>query len=96
MVSITIQTRGGKPSKKFPITLEVNDLDKFNIAQLKQQISSKSKLSVHRQRLTTSDKKVLDDDDKTLAQLGIKQGEILEIKDLGPQICSHTSDLSVS
>ena len=43
-------------------------------------------MNVHRQRITTGDKKVLDDDDKSLKEFGVKQGDQLEIKDLGPQI----------
>lgn len=46
---------------------------------------------MNRQRLTTTDKKVLDDDAKTLKELGVADGDTLEIKDLGPQICG--SDL---
>lgn len=30
---------------------------------------------------------MLDDDSKTLSELGVGEGETLEIKDLGPQIC---------
>ena len=44
-------------------------------------------MNIHRQRLTTADKKALDDDDKSLADFGVKDGDSLEIKDLGPQIC---------
>ena len=43
------------------------------------------------------DKKVLDDDDKSLKEFGVKQGDQLEIKDLGPQIgtpsCSRESTM---
>ena len=42
---------------------------------------------MHRQRITTADKKVLDDESKTLKELGVADGETLEIKDLGHQIC---------
>jgi hypothetical protein len=30
---------------------------------------------------------VLDDDEKSLKEFGVDDGETLEIKDLGPQIC---------
>lgn len=44
-------------------------------------------LDVNRQRITTLDKKVpLDTDEQLLADLGVKSGDQLEIKDLGPQI----------
>ena len=40
---------------------------------------------------------MLDDDDKSLKEFGVKQGDQLEIKDLGPQIgtpsCSLDSTL---
>ena len=49
-------------------------------------------LNIHRQRITTSDKKVLDDEDKTLKEMGIREGDELEIKDLGPQICEYSRD----
>lgn len=88
MVSITVQPRGGKPSKKFPVTVQVNSLDS-TVAELKQAIALKSKVDVHRQRLTTSDKKVLEDGDHSLKQSGLKDGDSLEIKDLGPQICKQ-------
>lgn len=95
MVEITIQARGGKPSKRFPLKLEI-DVNKFTINQLKKHIQSKAHLSVHRQRLTTVDKKVLENDEETLAAFGIKQGDVLEIKDLGPQICRPPRPLSVT
>lgn len=44
-------------------------------------------MNVHRQRLTTLDKAALGDDDKTLAEVGVKEGDVVQIKDLGPQIC---------
>jgi very-long-chain enoyl-CoA reductase len=44
-------------------------------------------LDVNRQRITTVDKKVpLDTDEQLLTDLGVKSGDQLEIKDLGPQI----------
>ncbi len=44
-------------------------------------------MSIYRQRLTTLDKAGLGDDDKTLAEVGVKEGDVVHIKDLGPQIC---------
>ena len=45
-------------------------------------------ISTSRQRLTTTDKKVLDDDDKSMSDYGLKDGDTVEVKDLGPQICA--------
>ena len=47
-------------------------------------------MSVHRQRLSTLDKTGLGDDDKTFAQVGLNEGDVVQIKDLGPQICQST------
>lgn len=44
-------------------------------------------MSVHRQRLTTLDKAALGEDEKTLKEVGVKEGDVVQIKDLGPQIC---------
>ncbi|KAK4055854.1 3-oxo-5a-steroid 4- dehydrogenase [Microbotryomycetes sp. JL221] len=89
MVSITIKPRAGKQSKKFPLTVKL-DASKPTVAELKRAIARQSKLDVHRQRLTTEDKKVLDDDDKQLTEYGVKHNDSLEIKDLGPQISWRT------
>lgn len=44
-------------------------------------------LDVNRQRITTVDKKVvLENDEQLLTDSGVKSGDQLEIKDLGPQI----------
>ena len=48
-------------------------------------------MNVHRQRLTTLDKAALGDDDKTLAEVGVKEGDVVQIKDLGPQICKYST-----
>jgi hypothetical protein len=52
-------------------------------------------MNVHRQRLTTLDKAALGDDDKTLAEVGVKEGDVVQIKDLGPQICQFSTSLMV-
>lgn len=51
-------------------------------------------VNVHRQRLTTLDRKALDDDDKPLSDFGVKSGDALEFKDLGPQVGACTCSLS--
>lgn len=57
---------------------------------LVEQYDALLQLNIHRQRLTTTEKKVLDDGDKTLVEFGIKSGDKVEIKDLGPQICESS------
>ncbi|KAM0754506.1 hypothetical protein T439DRAFT_376977 [Meredithblackwellia eburnea MCA 4105] len=84
-MEVVVQTRGGKPSKRFPITIKLESTN-ATVKQLKLQIQSTSKLSFHRQRITTLEKKALDDNEAQLASLGIKSGDKLEIKDLGPQV----------
>lgn len=52
-------------------------------------------LDVNRQRITTVDKKVLlEQDEQLLTDLGVKSGDQLEIKDLGPQIGARTLSLT--
>ncbi|GAA6023977.1 hypothetical protein JCM10207_006840, partial [Rhodosporidiobolus poonsookiae] len=88
-LSVTIAPRGGKPSKRFPLTLTLSQ-PAPTVLDLKSAIASRVKMNVHRQRITTKDKKVLDDDDKPLRDYGVGEGEQLEIKDLGPQIAWRT------
>ncbi|ORY70636.1 3-oxo-5-alpha-steroid 4-dehydrogenase-domain-containing protein [Leucosporidium creatinivorum] len=89
MVSITVKPRGTKPSKRFPLTVDLPSAAP-TVSDLKAAIAAKVKLNANRQRLTTADKKVLDDDAKTLKELGVADGDSLEIKDLGPQISWRT------
>ncbi|GAA5914465.1 hypothetical protein JCM6882_003027 [Rhodosporidiobolus microsporus] len=84
-LSVTVKPRSSKPSKRFPLTLTLEGAAP-TVGQLKAAIASKVKMSVHRQRITTQDKKVLDDEDKKLSEYGVGEGETLEIKDLGPQV----------
>ncbi|KAL8278874.1 hypothetical protein RQP46_008745 [Phenoliferia psychrophenolica] len=88
-MKVTIKPRSAKPSKRFPVTLELAS-PTATVGELKALLASKAKLSVHRQRITTADKKVLDDPEATLASLGVADGDALEIKDLGPQISWRT------
>jgi len=62
------------------------------LANLKSAIHLKSKrLHPTRQRITTTiTKKALVDDNKTLKELGVSEGDTLEVKDLGPQISWKT------
>jgi hypothetical protein len=47
---------------------------------------ARKQINVTRQRLTTVDKTVLDDDKQHLAHYGV-EGTTVEVKDLGPQMC---------
>ncbi|KAK0545059.1 3-oxo-5a-steroid 4- dehydrogenase [Tilletia horrida] len=103
--TLTIQKRsssakGGpapaKPatSSKFPLQLTFSSASP-TLGELKAQIHSKfSKLHPSRQRITTSSettRKPLNGDDRTtLTELGVTSGDILEVKDLGPQISWQT------
>ncbi|BGP56307.1 hypothetical protein JCM8202_005294 [Rhodotorula sphaerocarpa] len=88
--SVTVQPRAGKPSKRFPLTVELASAD-ATVRDLKQQIQHRAKLQMARQRITTLDKKLaLDDDDQKLVDAGVASGDRLEIKDLGPQIAWKT------
>lgn len=107
--TVTVQPRSSKPSKRFPLTVEL-PASQPTVHDLKRAIASHAKvrfhplplgegakgltrlecvmqLDVNRQRITTVDKKVvLENDDQLLTDLGVKSGDRLEIKDLGPQI----------
>jgi hypothetical protein len=48
-------------------------------------------LNPNRQRLTTLDKKLLADDKKPLSEYGIKDGETIELKDIGVQVGTFCS-----
>ncbi|SCZ87477.1 BZ3500_MvSof-1268-A1-R1_Chr2-2g04943 [Microbotryum saponariae] len=86
-MELTIQTRGGRPSKRFPLTVSLSSKQP-TVGELKRQIEKQTKLGFHRQRITTLDKKLpLDDEDKKVVDFGVNDGDKLEIKDLGPQMC---------
>ncbi|KAK4049129.1 3-oxo-5a-steroid 4- dehydrogenase [Microbotryomycetes sp. JL201] len=89
MVSVTIKPRAGKQSKKFPCTIKL-ETSKPTVAELKRAIARQTKLDFYRQRLTTDDKQVLEDDSKELSEYGVQHNASLEIKDLGPQISWKT------
>ncbi|CAG8459973.1 14475_t:CDS:2 [Ambispora leptoticha] len=81
-MKITISPRSGK-SQKFPIILDVPSDAKVN--QVKQAIHKKlPKYYPDRQRLTFDNK--LLEEDKTLAEYGIRDGDTVLFKDLGLQI----------
>ncbi|GAA5901278.1 trans-2-enoyl-CoA reductase (NADPH) TSC13 [Sporobolomyces salmoneus] len=88
---ITLKSRSPKPSKRFPLTLALSQASP-TVADLKLAIEASAlRLNRHRQRITTVEKKqVLDDDDKKLQGFGVKDGDDLHIKDLGPQVAWKT------
>ncbi|GAA5850643.1 hypothetical protein JCM9279_006372 [Rhodotorula babjevae] len=86
---VTVKPRSSKPSTRFPLSLELTGA-KPTVGSLKSAIAAQAKVNVHRQRITTADKKVLDDDDRTLADYGVKDGDSLDFKDLGPQVAWKT------
>jgi uncharacterized ubiquitin-like protein YukD len=47
-------------------------------------------LNANRLRLTTLDKKLLAEDNKPLSEYGVKDGEVLELKDLGAQVGAYS------
>jgi very-long-chain enoyl-CoA reductase len=86
--TVTLKSRSPKPSKRFPLKITL-DQSSPTVGDLKLEIEQTSplRLSRHRQRITTTDKKsVLEDDEKSLESYGIKNGEELVFKDLGPQV----------
>lgn len=90
---LTVEKRSapGKPaSKGFPVTVSLAS-SKATLADVKKQIASASKkLTFERQRITTEDKKPLLEDDRSLSELGLKSGQTVYVKDLGPQISWKT------
>lgn len=88
-MKITVKSRSPKPSKRLPLTVDLSSPNP-TIGDLKSAIQSKIKLTVYRQRITTAEKKVLDDDASTLKSVGVSDGDTLDIKDLGPQISWRT------
>jgi very-long-chain enoyl-CoA reductase len=73
-------------SSIFPLVLEL-PTNSPTVGNLKAAIHAKvSSLRPERQRLTTGDKKVLLDDAQQLEAAGVSQGDVVQVKDLGPQI----------
>ncbi|KAL0082274.1 3-oxo-5-alpha-steroid 4-dehydrogenase-domain-containing protein [Phycomyces blakesleeanus] len=85
-MKITIASRNPK-STKFPVTLEFEGTPStVTVLDVAKALESKfPKYYPDRQRLTNSDKKVLSID-KTLAESGVQENDIILFKDLGPQI----------
>ncbi|PLW26907.1 hypothetical protein PCANC_23203 [Puccinia coronata f. sp. avenae] len=85
-VSIKLNSRS-KPVKSSQVTLEkFSSFDQVCVKDIHGFIQSTYRLHPSRQRLTTSDKKVLDDPKKTLSDYGLEETDEIVFKDLGPQI----------
>lgn len=96
--SITLKSRSLKPSSRFPLTLSLPQSSPtvLDLKRVIEQTKTLKNLSRHRQRITTEDKKVvLEDEDKKLESFGIKNGDELYLKDLGPQVGQSCISLSL-
>ncbi|TIA88690.1 hypothetical protein E3P99_02481 [Wallemia hederae] len=87
-MKLTILSNSSKPSHTFPVNLELAEsATGITVSQLKSQIHAKvPKLYPSRQRILNVNKEVLKDDAATLSHYNINNGDILYIKDLGPQV----------
>ncbi|EGG06148.1 uncharacterized protein MELLADRAFT_87292 [Melampsora larici-populina 98AG31] len=90
MVSLALKSRS-RGYNSFEVKLNENQsLDSLTVQDLKSIIKKSTKLDSIRQRLTTADKKVLDDDRKALSDYNILDGDEITFKDLGRQISWRT------
>jgi very-long-chain enoyl-CoA reductase len=82
-MKLTIASRNPK-SKSFPVTLDLaGDAAALTLNDVAKALHAKfPKYTPDRQRITTEDKKALVHD-KSLAELGIKDGDTVQFKDLG-------------
>ncbi|CAD6566454.1 MAG: 3-oxo-5a-steroid 4- dehydrogenase [Cyphobasidiales sp. Tagirdzhanova-0007] len=88
-LTFTVTGRGGK--KPISVSLPPS----ASTEELYKQVAAKTRLSVHRLRITTQDKKRKVDNDakQTLVQAGVRSGDNLAWKDLGLQIAYRTTYL---
>ncbi|BFZ59244.1 Very-long-chain enoyl-CoA reductase [Saitoella coloradoensis] len=82
MVLLKLKSR--TRSVKVPSTLEVPT--SATIDDLRKLLHSHTRLNVNRQRLTLENKTALTNPSQTLEAAGVKEGDIVYVKDLGPQI----------
>ena len=83
--------RGDQParatSSTFPLTIDLGNGKAPTVGDLKKAVQARVKyLYPSRQRISTSEKKALTDDDKLLQTEGVTDGDTVLIKDLGPQL----------
>ncbi|WFD05792.1 very-long-chain enoyl-CoA reductase [Malassezia vespertilionis] len=88
-IALSIERRGPIKGAQFPLQVALRD--DATVGKLKDGISERvAILPVERQRITTSENRALGNDDKRLEDLGVKSGDKLFVKDLGPQISWRT------
>lgn len=91
---ITIANRSSPSTNKatsspFPFVLDLSS--EPTVGEVKKAIQERIKrLGTHRQRLTTEEKRPLLDESKTLREENVKTGDVLYLKDLGPQVAWRT------
>ncbi|PIA15866.1 hypothetical protein COEREDRAFT_81598 [Coemansia reversa NRRL 1564] len=79
------KTQAKQAPSKFPFAVELSDA--ATVDDLKAAIAAQTKtLNPDRQRLTSGEKKTVLECSNTLAKYGIKDGDTVHVKDLGPQI----------
>lgn len=73
-------------SSPYPIKIQLESAQP-TLGELKSQVANKiSILKVERQRITKEDKKPLTNDELKLKDEGLKDGDTVWVKDLGPQV----------
>ncbi|PWN96871.1 hypothetical protein FA09DRAFT_320397 [Tilletiopsis washingtonensis] len=92
--TVTVASRVARKNKAtssaYPMVIELAS-GSASLAELKRAIHKRHVgLTPERQRITSDDKKPLLDDDKALQQQGVKDGDTLYVKDLGPQVAWRT------
>lgn len=91
---ITIANRSSPNTNKatsspFPLVLDLSA--EPTVGEVKRAIQKRlQRLPPARQRLTTEEKRPLLDESKTLAEENVKTGDLLYLKDLGPQVAWRT------
>ncbi|EOQ99013.1 hypothetical protein E3P92_03385 [Wallemia ichthyophaga] len=84
-MKLTILSTTSKPSNIFPLNVDLSDGSTLLSLKLKIH-KSVPNFSPSRQRLSNVNKEPLKDDSASLSHLNIHNGDILYIKDLGPQV----------
>nr|OQO27966.1 hypothetical protein B0A51_03811 [Rachicladosporium sp. CCFEE 5018] len=87
-VTLKVQPRG-KPIRKLPS--EAKLYIQGSTSDLYHRIAAESDFSIHRLRITKSDGSLVPNDKTTtVASVGLQDGDIVQVKDLGPQIAWQT------
>ncbi|WFD30272.1 very-long-chain enoyl-CoA reductase [Malassezia sp. CBS 17886] len=84
-LTITIRNRGTVKGPRFPLEMVLPD--DSTLAVLKSSIAKMAPgMPSERQRITDENKRALEGDEKPLRELQVNTGDVLYVKDLGPQI----------